>query len=77
MSTLPSKVPDSGTIGRGNAASPFGWAAGTIASIPYALADVGLANRPEIVRKLTDMLRGKSAYATGPAVNKALGEKDE
>jgi len=77
VSTLPSKVPDSGTIGRGNAASPFGWAAGTIASIPYALADVGLANRPEIVRKLTDMLRGKSAYATGPAVNKALGEKDE
>jgi len=77
VSTLPSRIPDSGTVGRGNVASPFGWTAGTLASIPYSLADVGLANRPEIVRKLVDSLRGKSAYATGPAVNKALGEKDE
>jgi hypothetical protein len=77
VSTLPSKVPDSGTVGRGNIASPFGWATGALASIPYSLADVGLTNRPEIVRKLIDSLRGKSAYATGPAVNKALGESNE
>lgn len=77
VSTLPSKLPDSGTASRLATSSPFGWALGTTASIPYALADVGLANRPELVRKLADSLRGKSAYVTGPAVNKALGERNE
>jgi hypothetical protein len=77
VSTLPSKLPDSGTASRLATSSPFGWALGTTASIPYALADIGLANRPEMVRKLADTLRGKSAYVTGPAVNKALGERNE
>ena len=77
VSTLPNKVPDSGTVGRSKIMSPFGITAGTVASIPYSLADIGLTNRPEIVKKLIDSLRGKSAYATGPAVNKALGESNE
>jgi hypothetical protein len=76
VSVLPSKVPDSGTASRMNV-GPTGIAIGAASYLPYAALQASMFKRPEFMNKMADALRGKSAYVTGPAVNKALGERNE
>ena len=76
VSVLPSKLPDSGTASRMNV-GPTGIAIGAGSYIPYSILQAAMFERPKFMNKIADALRGKSAYATGPAVNKALGESNE
>jgi len=76
VTVLPSKVPDSGTASRLNV-GPTGLAIGAGSYIPYAALQAAMFERPEFMNKMANALRGKSAYVTGPAVNKALGERNE
>lgn len=76
VSVLPSRVPDSGTASRLNI-GPMGAAIGAGSYLPYAALQAAMFERPEFVNKMVNALRGTSAYATAPAVNKALGERNE
>jgi hypothetical protein len=76
VSVLPSKIPDSGTASRMNV-GPGGLTIGAASYLPYSALQAAMFKRPEFMNKLADALRGKSAYVTGPAVNKALGERNE
>jgi hypothetical protein len=76
VSVLPSKVPDSGTASRMNV-GPMGIAIGAGSYLPYSALQAAMFKRPEFMNKLADALRGTSQYVTGPAVNKALGERNE
>jgi hypothetical protein len=76
VAVLPSKVPDSGTASR-MSIGPTGVAMGIGAAPIYSALNAAMFKRPEFMNKLANALRGKSAYATGPAVNKALGESNE
>ena len=76
VSVLPSKVPDSGTASRMNI-GPTGWAIGVGAAPAYSALNAAMFKRPEFMNKIAEALRGKSAYVTGPAVNKKLGENNE
>lgn len=76
VSVLPSKVPDSGTASRLNI-GPMGVAIGAGSYIPYSILQASMFERPKVVNDLANALRGKSAYVTAPAVNKALGERNE
>jgi hypothetical protein len=76
VSVLPSKVPDSGTASRMNV-GPTGIAIGAGSYIPYSILRGAMFERPEFMNKMADALRGKSAYVTGPIVNKTLGERNE
>lgn len=76
VSVLPSKVPDSGTASRMNI-GPMGVAIGAGSYLPYSALSAAMFERPEIVNKLANALRGKSGYVTAPIVNKKLGEPNE
>jgi hypothetical protein len=73
VSVLPSKIPDSGTASRMNV-GPMGIAIGAGSYIPYSVLQAAMFERPEIVNKIANALRGTSPYLAGPTVNKALGE---
>ena len=76
VAVLPSKVPDSGTASRLNL-GPTGLAIGVGAAPVYSALNAAMFKRPEFMNKLAEALRGTSPYVTGPAVNKALGERNE
>jgi len=76
VSVLPSKVPDSGTASRMNI-GPTGVAIGVGAAPLYSALNAAMFKRPEFMNQLANALRGTSPYVTGPAVNKALGERNE
>jgi hypothetical protein len=74
VSVLPSGIPDSGTAGRSATANPLAWALGLGTALPYEGLKAAMFERPEIMNKIANALRGTSPYLAGPAVNKALGE---
>jgi hypothetical protein len=76
VTVLPSKIPDSGTASRMNV-GPLGLAIGAGSYIPYAALQTAMFQRPEFMNKMANALRGTSPFLTGPAVNKALGERNE
>jgi hypothetical protein len=76
VTVLPSKIPDSGTASRMNV-GPLGLAVGAGSYIPYAALQAAMFQRPEFMNKMANALRGTSPFLTGPAVNKALGERNE
>jgi hypothetical protein len=73
VSVLPSKIADSGTGSR-LSIGPTGTVMGLTSAIPYSALNAAMFNRPEVMNKLANALRGTSPYLAGPTVNKALGE---
>jgi hypothetical protein len=74
VSVLPSGIPDSGTTGRSATANPLAWALGLGTALPYEGLKAAMFERPEVMNKIANALRGTSPYLVAPAVNKALGE---
>lgn len=74
VSVLPNKIGNSGTADRMLGSSPLAWAIGLGSTVPYGAAKFAAMDRPEVMKRMANAVRGKSPYWAGPIVNKSLQE---